>query len=57
VATAFRRANERFRALVQNSSDMISLFDAEGTVLYHSPAVERLQGYGPEDRIGRIAGR
>ena len=52
-AEAFRRANERFRALVQNSSDMISLFDAEGTVLYHSPAVERLLGYRPEDRIGR----
>ena len=52
-AEAFRRANERFCALVQNSSDMISLFDAEGTVLYHSPAVERLLGYRPEDRIGR----
>lgn len=49
-----RRASEaRFRALVQNSSDMISLFDAEGTVLYHSPAIERLLGYRPQDRIGR----
>ena len=52
-AEAFRRANERFRALVQNSSDMISLFDAEGTVLYHSPAVERLLGYRPRNWIGR----
>jgi two-component system sensor histidine kinase/response regulator len=41
-----------FRALVQNSSDMISLLDAQGNVIYHSPSIERLLGYRPEDRIG-----
>ena len=58
-AEVLRRANEvlraseaRFRALVQNSSDIISLFDAEGTVVYQSPSIERLLGYRPEDRIG-----
>ena len=50
---ALRASEARFRALVQNSSDIISLFDAEGTVLYHSPAVERLLGYRLQDRIGR----
>src|SRR4029077_5875861 len=37
----------------QNSSDIISLFDAEGTILYQSPSIERLLGYRPEDRMGR----
>ena len=51
-----RRANEalqaseaRFRALVQNSSDIISLFDAEGTVVYQSASIVRLLGYRPQD--------
>ena len=50
---ALRASEARFRALVQNSTDIISLFDAEATVLYHSPAMERLLGYRPQDRIGR----
>jgi len=45
-------SEELFRALVQNSSDMISLLDAEGTVVFQSPSIERLLGYRPEDRIG-----
>ena len=50
---ALRASEVRFRALVQNSSDIISLFDAEGTVVYQSASIERLLGYRPEDRIGR----
>ncbi|MEA2734872.1 MAG: hypothetical protein QOE14_1323, partial [Humisphaera sp.] len=49
---ALRASEWRFRALVQNSSDIISLFDADGTILYQSPSIERLLGYPPQDRIG-----
>jgi PAS domain S-box-containing protein len=44
---------ELFRALVQNVSDMISLLDADGIVVYQSPSIERLLGYRPKDRIGQ----
>ncbi|HEY2585641.1 MAG TPA: PAS domain S-box protein [Tepidisphaeraceae bacterium] len=46
-------SKELFRALVQNASDMISLLDAEGSVVFQSPSIERLLGYRPEDRIGQ----
>jgi two-component system, chemotaxis family, CheB/CheR fusion protein len=44
---------ERFRLLVQNASDIITVFDQDGTIKYESPAIEPLLGYKPEDRVGR----
>jgi PAS domain S-box-containing protein len=48
-----RRAEERFRLLVQNSSDIITTLASDGSVLYQSPSIEHLLGYRPEDRVGR----
>ncbi len=42
----------RFRALVANSWDVISLHDRDGRYLFTSPAVTKL-GYDPERLIGR----
>ena len=53
VEKDLRRSERRFRALVQNSSDIISVFDAEGKILYQSPSIERILGYKAEDRIGK----
>ncbi len=50
---AIRTSEERFRSLVQNASDLISILDAEGKVLYHSPASLSLLGFSPSDRIGK----
>jgi diguanylate cyclase (GGDEF)-like protein/PAS domain S-box-containing protein len=50
-----RESEERFRSLVQNASDLITILEADGTVRYDSPAIERMLGYGPEERIGSSA--
>ena len=52
---ASRRSEERFRSLVRYASDIIMILDSEGLILYESPAVERMLGFRPEDRIGTDA--
>ncbi|MDQ3970769.1 MAG: PAS domain S-box protein, partial [Thermoproteota archaeon] len=52
---ALRESEERFRSLIQNASDLITILEADGTIRYDSPAVERMLGYKPEDRIGKNA--
>ncbi|MDQ3810529.1 MAG: PAS domain S-box protein, partial [Chloroflexota bacterium] len=52
---AQRQSDARFRSLVQNVSDIITVLDAEGTMTYQSPAVERVLGYRPEELVGRDA--
>ncbi|MGH2524793.1 MAG: PAS domain-containing protein, partial [Anaerolineales bacterium] len=46
---------QRFRALIENSSDGMALVDAEGCILYSSPSVSRLLGYSVEEFVGRNA--
>jgi diguanylate cyclase (GGDEF)-like protein/PAS domain S-box-containing protein len=50
---ALRSSEERFRSLVQNASDLISILDAEGIVRYESPSYQRHLGAGPEEHAGR----
>ena len=52
---ALRRSEERFRSLVRYASDIIVILDADGTILYESPAVERVLGFSPEERVGANA--
>jgi two-component system CheB/CheR fusion protein len=44
---------ERFRLLVQNASDIITVFDQDGTIKYESTAIEPMLGYTSEERVGR----
>lgn len=45
-------SEERFRSLVQNASDLITVISPDTTVLYQSPAVRRVLGYDPEQLVG-----
>jgi two-component system CheB/CheR fusion protein len=48
-----RENEEKFRMLVQNSSDIITVFDQDATIKYESPAIENILGYKSEERVGR----
>ncbi len=48
-----QRSEEHFRSLTENLSDVILILDADGTIRYESPSVERVLGHKPEDRIGK----
>ena len=50
--SALQASEERFRSLVQNASDTITILDADGVVRYVSPAVESMLGYRPEELTG-----
>ena len=50
-----RRSEERFRALVQHASVVVTILEADGTITYESPAVERVLGYRPEELVGTNA--
>jgi diguanylate cyclase (GGDEF)-like protein/PAS domain S-box-containing protein len=49
---AVRASEERFRSLIQNASDVVTVLDADGIRRYVSPSVERMLGYGPDELIG-----
>lgn len=44
-------STERFRLLVESTSDIISLIDSEGNALYQSPAMTRILGYEPGEPV------
>ncbi len=48
---ARRRSEEYFRAVVQNSSELVTIVTLEGALTYASPAFETLFGYDPEDAV------
>jgi diguanylate cyclase (GGDEF)-like protein/PAS domain S-box-containing protein len=52
-ANAARRSEKRFRALVQNASDVVLICTSEGTVTYQSPTAETNWGYASDELVGR----
>lgn len=48
-----QRSEERFRSLVQHSSDLITVQDADSAITYQSPSVERILGYPAETWLGK----
>jgi diguanylate cyclase (GGDEF)-like protein/PAS domain S-box-containing protein len=48
-----RDSESRFRSLVQNSSDLITITNEDLTARYHSPAIERVLGISAAEAVGR----
>jgi len=48
-------SRERFRRMIQNSNDVISLLDENGIIIFQGDSVERITGYKAEELIGRSA--
>ncbi len=50
-----RRSEERFRFLLDNALDIITVIDIDGRISYASPSVRRVLGYSPEELVGASA--
>jgi len=48
-----RKSEERFRSLIEASSDWIWEVNTDGIYTYISPQIEKILGYMPEDLIGK----
>lgn len=46
--------SRHWQALFQNALDAVVLLNPEGMVLYASPSLKRVTGFGPEERMGQL---
>jgi PAS domain S-box-containing protein len=52
---ALERREEHYRSLIENSLDLVSILNFDGTIRYASPSHERVLGYPVEDLVGQNA--
>jgi diguanylate cyclase (GGDEF)-like protein/PAS domain S-box-containing protein len=52
LSARLQRSEERFRSLVQNSSDVTTVIEPDTTIKYQTPSVERVLGYRPSALLG-----
>ncbi len=53
--SALLQNEAKWRSLILNSSDIITILDASGRIVYESPSVETVLGYEPEELVGQLA--
>ncbi|ELZ38861.1 response regulator [Halorubrum tebenquichense] len=51
---AVAATRDRFRKLIEESTDVISIVDANGRWQYLSPSAERVLGYDPDELVGDV---
>jgi diguanylate cyclase (GGDEF)-like protein/PAS domain S-box-containing protein len=56
VLRGLGRADARMRALIDSSPDLITVVDADGRILYQSPAIARMLGYQAQAPLGTPIG-
>lgn len=55
AAERVANSERRFRALIENATDIITVISPDGTILYHSPSAERVLGYTESELVGKNA--
>ena len=55
ASKALGQSEEYFKAIIQNSSDIIFVVDKLGVITHASPSVEHVLGYRPDELIGKSA--
>jgi PAS domain S-box-containing protein len=50
--SALAASERRFRSLVQNSSDLVTIVSPDGTILYASDSADRIVGHSPASLVG-----
>lgn len=50
-----KQAGELFRALMENTLDLVTILDAQGVIQYANPAMERLLGFAVSERLNVFA--
>jgi diguanylate cyclase (GGDEF)-like protein/PAS domain S-box-containing protein len=53
--SSMRDSEDRFRSLIQNSTDVTTVVDGEGIFTYVSPSVHALLGFTPDELLGKRA--
>jgi PAS domain S-box-containing protein len=53
---SLRASEARFRALIERSAEGVVLIDRNGAILYHTPSVATIEGYAPDELLGRDSG-
>ena len=48
-----RRAERRFAALIENSSDVITIVNDHGVITYHTPSTAQVLGFERDELVGR----
>lgn len=55
VDNEIKTMQRRFQVLVKDSNEVFEIVNPDGTIQYISPAVEKILGYRPDERMGRMA--
>ncbi len=52
---ALNESEKKFRALIENSKDLISILSFDGTIKYESPSIKEMLGYSQDELVGENA--
>ena len=50
-----RKREDRFRLLIENASDIVTVINKESIIRFQSPSVTRILGFQPDEMVGRNA--